>query len=127
MSQLLQWFGEQTEAIKLALIAVVSGGVAGVWGTVKMAKMPVLAPPVVNTTATAPRAADDPMLLLLAEVSAINASLAILTAATKEGTEAVVGRTEGNMRILHQIEQLCDRLDENTRELILARELRKHD
>lgn len=123
---LLQWFGEQTEAVKLALIALFGGGVAGVWGTVKMAKLPVLAAPVVNTTATAPRAADDPMLLLLAEVSAINASLAVMTAATKEGTEAVKGRTEGNMQILRQIEELCERLEENTRELIIARELRKN-
>lgn len=124
MSQYLQWFGEQTEAVKLGLLTLAGGFVAGLWTTIREWRKPVLGVATSHTTATAPRASDDPLLLLLAEVSAINASLAVMTAATKEGTEAVIGRTEGNMMILRQIEELCDKLDENTREMIIAREIR---
>lgn len=80
MSDLLRWFGEQSEAVKLALIAGVTGIFGGFWAAVKELRKPVLnSQPVANvTTVTAPRAQDDPVLLLLAEVAAINAGLAEL-------------------------------------------------
>jgi len=84
VSDLLRWFGEQSEAVKLALIGLTGGVSAGFWAAIREWKKPVLnaQPAVVHTTATAPRAADDPVLLLLNEVAAMNVCLAQLLAVT---------------------------------------------
>ena len=83
MSDLLRWFGEQSEAVKLALIAAVTGVFGGFWAAMRELRKPVLASQV-STTATAPRAQDDPVLLLLAEVSAINVNLSQLIALVRD-------------------------------------------
>lgn len=87
MSDLLHWFGEQSDAIKLALIGMFTGIFGGVFAVMREWGKPVLkvpAPAQSVTTTTAPRSADDPVLLLLNEVAAINAGLAQLIAITKK-------------------------------------------
>jgi len=92
VSDLLRWFGEQSEAVKLALIGLLGGISAGFWTVIKEWRKPILhvPVPVQHTTITAPNAEDNPTLLLLAEVAAMNVNLAQLLAVTvaQEPTQA---------------------------------------
>lgn len=116
MSDLLRWFGEQSEAVKLALIGLFGGVSAGFWAAVKEWRKPVLAaqPPQVVTTQTAPRSADDPVLLLLNEVAAMNVNLAELLAVTREATTGQASRVDkvldAIVDLAHQIERLRDKI-----------------
>lgn len=114
VSDLLRWFGEQSEAVKLGILGLLGGFSAGFWAFVRELRKPVLALPVNHTTSTAPSKADDPTLLLLAEVTAINTNLALLLAATKSQTEAQDGRIDKVLsaitELAHQVERLRDRI-----------------
>jgi len=112
VSDLLQWFGEQSEAVKLGILGLLGGISAGFWGVMAAWRKPVLAAvPTGNTTVTAPRSADDPVMMLLNEVSAMNVTLAALLAASRD-TET--GQNE-------RIEKVVDHIKELTNELYLLR------
>lgn len=83
---LLQWFGEQPETVKLAIIAFVTGVFGGVLSILKEWRKPVLigSPAKGSTSANAPATADDPALLLLAEITAMNFKLSELIATVKQ-------------------------------------------
>lgn len=116
MSDLLRWFGEQSEAVKLALIGLIGGISAGFWAAVKEWRKPVLnaAPVTAVTTPTAPRATDDPLMLLLSEVAALNVNVAELLNVTRDGTTGQAQRVDKVLTAIvdlaHQIERLRDKI-----------------
>lgn len=115
MSDLFRWFGEQSETVKLTLLGMLSGMGLFVGAILKEWRKPVLTAVPNNTTATAPSSSDDPTLLLLAEVSAINVNLGLLLNATKSQIEAQDNRIDKVLgaitELAHQVERLRDMLN----------------
>jgi len=80
---LLQWFGEQSEAVKLAMIGVVSAVGAGVFGVLKEWRKPVLtAAPPASTGKTI-----DPDEMIAHAVEGISVHLATITKLLNEGAD----------------------------------------
>ena len=115
MSDLLRWFGEQSDAVKIALIGLFGGISASFWAAVKEWRKPVLnAPAKAVTTPTAPRSEDDPLLLLLSEVAAMNVVLNELLTVTRDGVAGQGQRVDkvltAVVELSHQIERLRDKI-----------------
>lgn len=115
----VEWFGQQTEAVKLALIALVSAFGAGVFGVIKEGRKPVLAnsAPAAATSAGAPRSADDPLILLTNSIEGLAFQFSEMKVA--------IDRLDRNdRRILDELKELETSVESVLRELIILRELR---
>ena len=114
MSDLIRWFGEQSDTVKIAILGPVTAFVVGFWAALKEWKMPVLKAPAVATVtaANAPRSVDDPMMLMLNELAAMNVNLAALLALTKA---AEADQDE-------RIDKVVERIKDLTNELYLLRQ-----
>jgi hypothetical protein len=108
----LQWFGEQSEAVKLALIGLVSAFGAGVFGIVKEWRKPVLdarpAPPPKSV-----QGGEDPIELLTNAQEATNFALA----------EIRSEQNHANDRLIDQLEKINDELRNIRQEVVVAREV----
>jgi hypothetical protein len=106
---LLQWFGEQSEAVKLAIIGMISAIGAGAFGIVREWRKPVLdarPAPVVTRPAD-----DDPVMLLAQAQEATNFALA----------EIKAGQALGNATVVSHLEKITDELRDIRLEIVRGR------
>lgn len=112
---LLQWFGEQSEAVKLALIGLVSAFGAGVFGIFKEWRKPVLDAKSPTPVAVRP-SDDDPFVLLAASVEGMNFALAEI----KRSIDTGAARHED---LISHIEKLNEELRDIRQEIVVAQEV----
>lgn len=110
---LLQWFGEQSEAVKLALIGLTSAAGAGVFGIVKEWRKPVLdAKPAAPPPAVGQNA-EDPLELLANAQEATNFALAEIK--SEQG--------HANTTVIALLEKIHDELRDVRQEIVVSREV----
>lgn len=109
---LLQWFGEQSEAVKLALIGLASAFGAGLFGIAKEWRKPVLdAKPQASTPSGL--GGDDPVELLASAQEATNFALAEMK--SEQG--------HANASVISHLEKINDELRDIRQEIVVAREV----
>lgn len=111
----IQWFGEQSDTVKLGFLGFAGGIFTGLFSIFKAkseAVSPVM-PEGGSTSASAPASADDPALLILAEVVAMNIKFSEVIVAMKEQDPAQ------NARIAKVVEEI----NELTSEIYLLRNM----
>lgn len=110
---LLQWFGEQSEAVKLALIGLASAFGAGVFGIVKEWRKPVLDAKPAAPVPAAGQPGEDPLELLANAQEATNFALAEIK--SEQG--------HANSSVINLLEKIHDELRDVRQEIAIAREV----
>lgn len=114
---LLQWFGEQSEAVKLALIGLIAGGAAGARAIWLEWRKPVLAH---STTPGAPVEAPSLDAAILDELAGIQLQLATIAGTLKSGDDSQKDQVRA---ILDKLDHVAEEVRDVREEVRVAREL----